>query len=96
MVNAYLGALGAVVVASLAWAVLVWNSTVLYKWLKIKETEMFKMAAFYLVVNFVALWVVARFSLMFGFGVVSYVWVFALAFVANILQWLAWSMTRKK
>lgn len=94
--NAYFGVLSAALVASLVWTLLVWNAMPLSKWLKIKEKEALKMAAFYLVVNFIALWVIARFSLMFGFGVASFKWVGALAFMANILQWLGWSLTAKK
>lgn len=94
--NAYFGSLAATLVASLVWTLLVWNAMVLAKWLKIKEKEALKMAVFYLAVNFIALWVMTRFSLMFGFGVAGFKWLGALAFVANLLQWLGWSLSAKK
>lgn len=94
--NSYFNMALSAVVAGGVWTVIVWNSMPLTKKLGIKATDMVKNILFWLVVNFVALWVIARFSLMLGFGVTSFVWVFALAFVANILQWLGWSVTSKK
>lgn len=94
--NANLTSLLAAVVAGLVWTAVVWKSMVFTKKLKIKDSDMLKMTLYFLAVNFVTLWLVARFSGLFGFGVVSYIWVFALAFVANLAQWGAWALTSKK
>ena len=94
--NANLTNILAAVVAGLVWTAIVWKSMMFTTKLGIKKNDILKNTAFYLVVNFVALWIVARFSALFGFGVTSYVWVFALAFIANLVQWGAWSLTSKK
>jgi len=41
---------------------------------------------YYFIVNFLSLWVTARFALIIGFGVSNFFWLFGLAFVANIFQ----------
>ena len=94
--NANLTNILAAVVAGLVWTAIVWKSMMFTTKLGIKKNDILKNTAFYLVVNFVALWIVARFSALFGFGVTSYVWVFALAFISNLVQWGAWSLTSKK
>lgn len=94
--NARLSALLAAIVAGLVWTAVVWKSMMLYKKLGIKDSDMVKSMLFWLAVNFVTLWLVARFSALFGFGVTSFVWVFALAFVANLVQWGTWALTSKK
>lgn len=94
--NAFLIPLYAAVVAGLVWTLIVWQAMPFAKKVGIKEKDMVKMAIFYLAINFIALWVIARLSFFFGFGVISFIWVFALAFVANILQWLTWSFVAKK
>lgn len=94
--NARLGSYLAAVVAGLVWTAVIWKAMALTQKLGIKDKEMLKQALFYLAVNFVTLWVVARFSALFGFGVSSYIWVLALAFVANLVQWGAWALTSKK
>ena len=94
--NARLTAFWAVIVSGFVWTAVVWKAVILYNKLGIKDSEVLKAMLFWLVVNFATLWIVARFSALFGFGVVSYVWVFALAVVGNCLQWLAWSLTSKK
>lgn len=94
--NARLSSLMAAVIAGLVWTVFVWKLMLLSKKVGIKDKEAAKMGLYCLVINFVVLWVMARFSALFGFGVARFVWVFVLAFVANLLQWGAWSLTSKK
>lgn len=94
--NASFATVGAAIFAGLGWTVLVWNAMPLAGALKLKEDDKIKMPLFYLAVNFVVLWVIARFSAIFGFGVASYVWVFYLAFVANIVQWIGWYVSSEK
>jgi len=38
------------------------------------------------IANFIALWLIARFALLTGFGVVSFTWLIGLSFLVNILQ----------
>lgn len=94
--NANLTGVLAAIVTGLVWTAVVWKSMVFTKKLGIKDNDMLKQALYFLVVNFITLWVIARFSALFGFGVVSYFWVFALAFVANLVQWGVWAITSKK
>lgn len=94
--NARLTSVLAAVVAGLVWTAVVWKAMAFTKKLGIKDSDMLKMSLYFLAVNFVALWIIARFSALFGFGVTSYTWVFTLAFVANLLQWGVWALTSKK
>ncbi|MFC1624858.1 hypothetical protein ACFL15_00595 [Patescibacteria group bacterium] len=55
---------------------------------KVKKPKMdsYKKHVYYLGVNFVALWIVARLAPVFGFGVVRFTWLFALAVLMNLVQ----------
>jgi len=55
---------------------------------KAKKSKLntFTKHVYYLVVNFVGLWIAARLAPVFGFGVVKFTWVFGLAVVLNFVQ----------
>ena len=94
--NGSLNAWQAAVIAGLAWTFLIYNAMPLAKVVGIKEDNKLMMPIFYLVANFFALWVVARLSAVFGFGVINYVWVAYLAFIANIIQYAGWAISGPK
>jgi hypothetical protein len=77
------------------WNWVLWLIEPAFKDLEIKlDNPMFMMGA-YFVVNFASIWLLARFAVLTGFGVFSYVWVFALALVANFVQYAVWTYLRK-
>lgn len=86
----------AAIFAGFAWTLLIYNAMPVAKSMGIKEDDKMLMPIFYLVANFIVLWVLARFSAIFGFGVLSYIWVAYLAIVANILQYAGWAMSAPK
>lgn len=75
------------------WTLIVWFTVPVADMLKIKLKKGMGMMVAYLVANFIAIWGVARVGL--GFGVKSFVWVFALAFVANFVQFAVWMLLAK-
>jgi len=77
----------AAVVAGFIWTVLVWFSKPIVAIVKLKVPDKMK-TFFYLLANFVALWLVARIAPYSGFGVASFVWAFLLALVAIFVQYL--------
>lgn len=83
----------AAIVAGFIWTSLVWFSEPLVLIVKLKVSDKMKMA-FYLLANFVALWLVARIAPYSGFGVVSFVWAFVLALVANLTQYLIMKLVK--
>jgi len=93
--NAKLTLINAAILAGLIWTVIIWYGMPLAKSIGIKESDKIKMPIFYLILNFFALWIVARFSAFLGFGVISYIWVFILAFIANFIQWGGWTISEK-
>ncbi|MBI4153633.1 phage holin family protein [Candidatus Woesebacteria bacterium] len=88
-----LSTLGAGVVAGFIWTVLIWFSEPLVSIIKLKVSDKMKMA-FYLLANFVSLWLVARIAPYSGFGVASFVWAFVLALVANLAQYLVMKLVK--
>lgn len=86
------GPVMAAVVSGLVWTVIVWFAVPLVGKFRKKLKGDYQMAVFYFVVNFVALWVTARFAPYAGFGTVRFVWLLVLAFVANIIQFAAWKL----
>lgn len=54
----------------------------------LKLAGRYKMFVFYWLVNAVAIWLVARFSYLTGFGISAYYWAIGLGFVTNLFQWL--------
>lgn len=88
-----LSILWAAIVAGFIWTVLVWFSEPIVSIIKLKVSDKMKMF-FYLLVNFVALWLVARIAPYSGFGVASFVWAFLLALVANFAQYLVMKIVK--
>jgi hypothetical protein len=86
---------GAILVVALLWDVLVWFTQPLLRKFKVELKKPMSIAAAYLVANFLVLWVLARLGPVFGFGVSSFVWVFALALVANLVQYAVWTVLAK-
>ena len=91
--NFRLSTLWAAIVAGFIWTVLVWFSEPIVAIVKLKVSDKMKMV-FYLFVNFVALWLVARIAPYSGFGVASFVWAFLLALVANFAQRLVMKVVK--
>jgi len=48
----------------------------------------FKMFGYYFLVNSVGIWLLARLSVITGFGIPSFYWAFYLGFITVIAQWL--------
>lgn len=88
--------LQSVAFTGLVWAFVVWNVEKMAKDFEIDMKGNMEMMLVYLAVNFAALWLMARFAFIFGFGVFNFVWVLLLAFVANIVQYLVWNYSQKK
>lgn len=89
--NAYLNMLWAAVFAGFVWTVLEWIATPIVRMgFKLKgEVIMF---GFYFLVNFIALWLTARMSPIFGFGAENFVWLVFLAILADIFQYFIWKI----
>lgn len=85
--------LWAAIVAGFIWTALVWFSEPILGLFKVK-VEGGKQMIFYLLVNFIALWLVARIASFSGFGVASFVWAFLLALVANFVQYLVMKVVK--
>lgn len=87
---------GAIFVAGFTWTVLVWllKPTIFLFTKKIKGS--LAMFAFYLVLNFVALWITARLGPVVGFGTTRFVWLVVIASVANLIQYAAWKLCMLK
>lgn len=87
--------LQAAVFTGLVWTYAVWRVEPTLKEFEVKlEGNTYMMLA-YLAANFVVLWLLVRFAFISGFGAFSFVWVLALAAVANVIQYLAWNYTQK-
>ena len=86
---------GGIVFAALAWTVLIWFTQPVLKKLKLNLDKGMAMMIAYLLANFVSLWLVTRLGPAIGFGVSGIMWVFALAFVANFIQYLVWVLLTK-
>ena len=54
-----------------------------------------KMFFYYWLTNFVAIWILARFAALSGFGIEAYYWAISLGFVANLVQWVLWTVLDK-
>ena len=88
-----LSTLWAAILAGFIWTVLVFFSEPIVAIVKLKVPDTMKLV-FYLFVNFVALWLVARIAFFSGFGVASFVWVFVLALVANFVQYFVMKVVK--
>lgn len=89
-------AIQAALFTGFVWNWVLWNSESTFKDLEIDVRSPMAMMIAYLGVNFVTIWLLARFAFMSGFGVSSYIYVFMLALVGNLLQYMAWRVMDKK
>jgi len=90
-VSVYAGAF----VAGFTWTLLVWLlKPLIFLFKKLKGTVL--MFSFYLVLNFVALWITARLGPIVGFGTTRFVWLIIVAVVADIIQYLVWKVCAMK
>ncbi|MFZ5932670.1 MAG: phage holin family protein [Patescibacteria group bacterium] len=86
--NASLTPLWAAVVSGFLLTVLCrWARPVLSK-IGLSLSGRLKMFVFYWLVNAGAIWLIARFSYLTGFGITAYYWALALGFVTNLSQWV--------
>jgi hypothetical protein len=81
----------AALVAGLVWTFLTWVADPIVA-SRFKTKSQLIMFGFYFLANFVALWIMARFSYAFGFGATSFVWLVFLAILANIFQYAVWKL----
>jgi uncharacterized membrane protein YvlD (DUF360 family) len=82
---------GGVFVAGFTWTLIVWLlKPFIFLFKKLKGTV--AMFVFYLVLNFVALWLTARLGPIVGFGTTRFIWLIPVAIVANIVQYLIWKV----
>lgn len=89
--NKNFSAIWAAIVAGLVWTFVTWISDPIVS-SKFKTKSKLIMFGFYFLANFVALWLTARFSSVFGFGTTSFVWLVFLAILANIFQYAVWKL----
>jgi uncharacterized membrane protein YvlD (DUF360 family) len=76
--------LEAAVLSGFLWALLLWLSKPISIRLKIKGE--LKKSLFFFGINFVSLWLIARFAPYSGFGVASFIYLLGLAAVAEVMH----------
>jgi O-antigen/teichoic acid export membrane protein len=86
----------AMLFTSFIWNIAIWKAESIFKEMELDFKDNMSMMLEYLVLNFATLWLTSRFSFIFGFGVGSYLYVLALAFVANLVQYFVWMKVDKK
>lgn len=86
----------AAVFVAFVWNYVLWNAESEIKRMEIKLANPAAMMGLYLALNFATLWVLARFAVLTGFGISSWMHVLGLAFVGNFVQYGVWKMTQKK
>lgn len=72
-----------------------WAAKPIVASLRIKLEGRMQMFVFYWASNFVAIWLIARFSPYTGFGIAAYYWAIALGLVASFAQWVMWQVLKK-
>ena len=86
---------GAIFVAGFTWTLIVWLlKPFVFLFKKLKGT--LAMFLFYLVLNFIALWLTARLGPIVGFGTTRFVWLIPVAIAADALQYLVWKVCGMK
>lgn len=76
-------------VAGFTWTLIVWLlKPLIFLFTKLKGA--LAMFIFYLILNFVALWITARLGPVVGFGTRRFIWLIPIAIVANIVQYIFW------
>ncbi len=88
--NQYFSSTIAAFVAGLLWTLLLWLAILVGQEYKLENKGSAVMGIYYLAINFVTLWVIARIPFVSGFGVISFVWVLILALFATLVQWGVW------
>lgn len=86
----------AAVFSGLIWNWVLWNAGSELKKFELDTKSAMGMMLEYLAINFVTVWLIARFAYMTGFGVASFLYVFGLAFVANFVQYKVWTAVDAK
>jgi uncharacterized membrane protein YvlD (DUF360 family) len=78
-------------VAGFTWTLIVWLlKPLIFLFTKLKGA--FGMFCFYLVLNFVALWITARLGPVVGFGTTRFIWLIPVAIFADLIQYLVWKV----
>lgn len=86
----------AAVFTAFIWNIVLWNIEPMFTDLELEFKSPLSMMLSYLAVNFATLWLLARMAFTTGFGVSSFVYIFGLAFIANLLQYQAWLWMEKQ
>ena len=81
--------------AGLWLTVILWGAMTLPKRLNINIDKPLKMFLYYWLTNLVAIWVLARFAALSGFGIAAFYWAIGLGLVANLVQWGLWTGLEK-
>ena len=86
---------GAIFVAGFTWTLIVWLlKPLVFLFKKLKGA--LAMFIFYLVLNFIALWLTARLGPIVGFGTTRFIWLIPVAIAADVLQYLVWKVCGMK
>lgn len=92
--NMRFGVLSAAIVAGLFWTFLVWVFKKALKKFKVQIADDKVRILFYIIANFVAVWLVARFAPYTGFGLTSFVWALGLGVAGAIAQFAIWKLVK--
>ncbi len=90
-----MNALVSALVAAFVWTLAIYNLDSFAKKIGFNMGKGLVMMVYYFLGNFVTLWVVTRMAPLCGFGVSSFTWLIALAFIANLLQYGVWVLMVK-
>ncbi|MBN1168523.1 phage holin family protein [Candidatus Woesebacteria bacterium] len=95
--NSFLDPYHAVVITSFLWSLILWLVRPFFKTLDVEiKCTVNNMALGCLLINFATVWMIARYSIITGVGISSFVYVFLMALVANFAQYFAWKKLGKK
>lgn len=95
--NSMLSPLQATAIASFIWNWVLWHTETYLKDFDIKLKDPLSMMSAYFLVNFASIWIIARFAVITGVGISSYLYVLLLAALANFVQFVLWrAMENKK
>ncbi len=71
-------------------SIIVWIAQSLPEKFNVKIDGPLKMFTYYWLVNLAAIWVLARFAQLSGFGITAFYWAIFLGLIANVTQWGLW------
>lgn len=94
--TAKMGVLTSALVSGFIWTIFVIVTKKLLRKFKVVLKKEPERILFYVVANFVSLWLVARIAPYSGFGSSSFVWVLGLAVFASLVQFAVWRLIRRK